>query len=91
MDRPGLIFNAINLKISQLIGLIVVYDLFQIDSLKIEVRTSSSDPDPKLIITDYCYAQEGELVAKNGSHEAVVFHLVPSDGSIPQAELMKVS
>ena len=54
LDRPGLIFNAINLKIIQLIGLIVVYNLwkFQIDSLKIEIRTSSSDPDPKLIITD---------------------------------------
>jgi len=52
--RPGLIFNAINLKISQLIGLIVVYNLwkFQIDGLQIEVRTSSLGPDPKLIITD---------------------------------------
>ena len=26
-DQPGLIFNAINLKISQLIGFIVVYNL----------------------------------------------------------------
>ena len=34
--------------------------------------------------------QEGQLVAKNGSHEAVVFHLVPP-GGIAQAELMKVS
>ena len=41
-------------KISQLIGLTVVYNLlkFQIDSLKIEVRMSSLDPDPKLIIPD---------------------------------------
>ena len=54
LDRPGLNCNAINLKISQLIGLIVVYNLwkFEIDSLQIDVRTSSSDPDPKLIITD---------------------------------------
>ena len=54
LDRPGLIFNAINLKILQLIGLIVVYNLwkFQIDGLQIEVRTSLSDPDPKLIIPD---------------------------------------
>ena len=29
VDRPGLIFNAINLKISQLIGLIVVYNLWK--------------------------------------------------------------
>ena len=29
-----------------------ILDRFQIDSLKIEVRTSLSDPDPKLIITD---------------------------------------
>ena len=54
MDWPGLFFNAINMKISQLKCLIVVYNLrkFQIDSLEIKVRTSSSDPDPKLIITD---------------------------------------
>jgi hypothetical protein len=34
--------------------------------------------------------QEGQLVAQHGSHEAVVFNLVPA-GGISQAELMKVS
>jgi len=37
----------------------------------------------------YSLFKEGQLVAKNGSHEAVVFHLVPP-GGIAQAELMKV-
>ena len=30
------------------------------------------------------------MVAKDGSHEAIVFNLVPTAG-IPQAELMKVT
>jgi hypothetical protein len=34
--------------------------------------------------------QEGQLVAEKGSHEAVVYNLVPP-GGIAQAELMKVS
>ncbi|XP_023335053.1 phenylalanine--tRNA ligase alpha subunit isoform X2 [Eurytemora carolleeae] len=34
--------------------------------------------------------QEGEMVAKDGSHEAIVFYLVPTAG-IPQAELMKAA
>lgn len=32
---------------------------------------------------------EGVLVSQNGSHEATVFNLIPSDG-IAQADLMKV-
>ena len=34
--------------------------------------------------------QEGEVVAEKGSHEAVVFNLVPPQGVV-QADLMKVS
>jgi len=34
--------------------------------------------------------EEGEIVVKNGSHEYVVFSLVPAEG-IPQADLMKAA
>ena len=41
-DRPGLNFNAINLKILHMVGLIKGYNLyeFRINSLQIEVRMS---------------------------------------------------
>jgi len=44
---------------------------FQIDSLKIEVRTSSSDPDPKLIITDLS-EKLPELIIMGGSHSTIL-------------------
>lgn len=33
---------------------------------------------------------EGQSVAESGSHEALVFHAIPADGGIAQADLMKV-
>ena len=32
--------------------------------------------------------EEGQMVAKDGSHEAQVYNAVPSSGSVTQAELM---
>lgn len=69
--------------------------IFQEDHQKIIGAVKSIAANGDLLNTEQTsrktweLSEEGKLVAKNGSHEAVVFYSVPTEG-ISQPELMKV-
>lgn len=70
--------------------------IFNEDHQKIIGALKSIEANGNLVISEpatrksLSLTDEGQLVLKNGSHEAAVYNAVPAEG-ISQAELMKVS